>query len=125
MRRRGEVCPNKICFAPCRSPENPLKKPRKSLVLRKLVLDTIPRCDIDLYHATLLHGSGCQDARIASAELAAIDSHQSDSVPTATAHRQTANPTLDTEGREARTRGNSKEVKEKRACRLLLAADKP
>src|SRR6266478_8648799 len=54
------------------------------------------RKDIGLYHATLLHGPGSQDARAPAAKLAAIDPRKADSVPPAPASGQTANPTLDT-----------------------------
>jgi hypothetical protein len=98
-------------FAVRKSLENPPKIAGKSAGFRKLVLDTKREIDIGLYHATLLHGPGRQDAWIASAEFAEANPPQADSVSATTANRQTANPALDTEGRETRTRGNSQEMK--------------
>jgi hypothetical protein len=112
-------------FAVRRSPENPAKIACKSAVVANWYLTQKPACDIGLYHAALLHGPSREDARVASAQFAAIDPREADSIPTAATSRQVANPTLDTDGRKARTRGNSQEVKNKRACRLFEAADKP
>jgi len=105
----GEDCSRNLTVR--RSLENSPKIAGKSAGFRKLVLDTKREIDIGLYHATLLHGPGRQDAWIASAEFAEANPPQADSVSATTANRQTANPALDTEGRETRTRGNSQEMK--------------
>jgi hypothetical protein len=60
-------------FAARRSLENPHKIQRKSQVFANWYLTPNRRKDIAPYHAALLHCSGSQVARIASAQSAAVD----------------------------------------------------
>src|SRR5260370_857670 len=107
LRQRGLVTPFRCAPITRKSAENHAQ----IVVFCKLVLDTFFESDIGVYHATLLHVPGGQDARTPAAKLTAIDPQKADSISSAATSGQTANPPLDTQGREARTRGNSQEMK--------------